>query len=193
MLFLFLLSTNALAEPAAIRAPVGGARLTAEVGGGGSLAAWRADGLGLAADVSSGGAAVGLSVGWRHLHPDGVGLDLFFCGGILVPLVEPGVAISGGASARVGYRRGHFDGGLGLTVPVALGVAGGGSGVAFRVPLLVEPAVGVRLGPVWLGGTGSMGPLWVTGSLPGIEVGGRISLAWEPSKPIERRSSSPEP
>ena len=53
--------------------------------------------------------------------------------------------------------------------------------MALRAPLLVEPAVGVRVGPVWVGLTGSMGPVWVTGSIPGIEVGGRVSLAWAES------------
>jgi hypothetical protein len=51
--------------------------------------------------------------------------------------------------------------------------------LALRVPFNIEPAVGVHLGPLWLALTGIMGPVWVTGSIPGINVGGRVSLGWE--------------
>lgn len=178
MPILLLLSTIAWAEPAAIRAPVGPATLTATLGDGGSLAGWH-NNLGLALDISGAGAAVGTALGWRHLHPNPVGLDLFGHGGLAVPLIEPGLALTLGASARFSYRNQHFDGGIGLAIPAALGLWGGGPGLALRVPISIEPAIGCHAGPLWLALSGSMGPLYVTSSIPGILFGGRISVAWE--------------
>lgn len=177
MPLLFLFFSSAWAEPAAIRAPVGAATLAASWGDGASLVLWHDD-LGLALDAS--GAAVGAALGWRHLHANPVGFDLFGHGGVAVPFIEPGLALTLGASARFGYRNAHFDGGIGLAIPAALGLWGGGSGLALRVPLSVEPAIGVRVGPLWFALSGSMGPLYVTGSIPGIMFGGKFSVGYCP-------------
>lgn len=172
---MLLLAMLAQAEPGALRAPVGDAGLTAEYNGGASLAVWRDDRWGLAVDASRG--AAGASLGWRHLHPDGGGLDFFAHGGLEVPLVEPGIALGLGGAARLSYRRGVFEGGLGVAVPVEVGLVGGGTGPALRLPLLVEPAIGLRLGPVRVGLTGSMGPVWVTDAISSVAIGGRVAVS----------------
>lgn len=173
-----LLVAMAAAEPKAFRAPVGNAAWVAEYGGGASLAGWRADGWGLALEVGPQAGTLGGSLGWRHLHPDGWGLDVTPGVGLVIPLVEPGLGLSLSPAARVGWRRKGFEIGLGLSIPVTVGFFGGGPGLAVRVPLLVEPGVGLGVGSLRLGLTGSMGPVWVTETLPGIAVSGRIAIGW---------------
>jgi hypothetical protein len=174
-----LLPSAAAADPGALRAPVGGAALVGEVGAPTTSAAWWPnEGLGVAVHLRAPGASVGASVGTRALHADGWGVDAFLAGGFTVPLRDPGVAVTVSPAVRAGWRGPKVEGGVGLAVPLAVGLAGGGvDGVGARLPLLLEPAVGFRLGPVRLGATLSAGPVFALGAPIGLETGARLVVA----------------
>ncbi len=176
---LLLVSLSAGADPGALRAPVADAAFVGEIGAPtSSVAAWLGDGFGVAADVRAPGASVGLSVGTRALHADGWGVDTFLAGGLTVPLRDPGVALTLSPAVRLGWRGPRLDTGLGVAVPLAVGLAGGGmDGVGARLPVLLEPAFGTRVGPVRLGGTVSFGPVFVPGAPTGVETGVRLVVA----------------
>jgi hypothetical protein len=169
----------AAADPGALRAAVAGATLVGEVGAPTTSAAWWPnDGLGIAVHVRAPGASVGASVGTRALHADGWGVDAFLAGGLTVPVRDPGVAVTVSPAARAGWRGPKAEAGLGLAVPLAVGLAGGGvDGVGARVPVLLEPAVGFDVGPVRLGATLSAGPVFALGSPIGFETGARLVVA----------------
>jgi hypothetical protein len=58
---------------------------------------------------------------------------------------------------------------LTLAVPLELGLVGR-DGVTARAPILLEPSFSAKVGPIELGVLLGAGPLFVTGSLPGVEL-----------------------
>ncbi len=176
---LALLPGTALADPGALRAPVADSALAGEVGLPTASAAWWPNaGLGLAVHLRAPGASVGASVGTRALHADGWGVDAFLAGGVTVPLRDPGVAVTLSPAARAGWRGPRAEAGLGLAVPLALGLGGGGmEQIGARLPLLLEPALGFDVGPVRVGATLSAGPVFVPGTATGVETGVRLAVA----------------
>lgn len=174
-----LLPGLAHADPGALRAPVADATVTGEVGLPTTSAAWwPRDGLGVAVHLRAPGASLGASIGTRALHTDAWGVDAFLAGGLTVPLRDPGLAVTLSPAIRAGWRGPTAEAGLGLALPLAVGLVGGGiEQVGARVPVLLEPAFGVDVGPVRLGATLSAGPVFVPGAPTGVETGVRLSIA----------------
>ena len=110
----------------------------------------------IAAELATNGASFGASVGHRALLSEhGLRrLQAGVSGGLLVPLVEPGLALTGTAWLHGGWvgERGSFLAGAAL--PLALGSGG------VRLPVLFELQGGVQVGPLSLGARLSAGPVF---------------------------------
>ena len=150
----------AFADPVILRAPVHAAGLTAGLHDVSAGATW-GDVASVAVEASTSGASAGASVGgrWFYGRPGGdARLQGGLSGGLLVPLVEPGVAVSATAWAHGGWigDRGHFV--AGAAAPLAVGTAG------LRLPLLLELQGGLRAGRVLVGARLSAGPVLTPGT-----------------------------
>ena len=149
----------ALADPVAMRAPLDAPGVTLGLHDA-SVGADLGEGLPwVAAELATNGAATGASVGQRWVLGDGVRrFQTGLAGGLLVPLVEPGIALTGTAWLHGGWvgERGSFL--AGAAVPVAVG--SGGS----RMPLLFELLGGVAAGPVEIGARLAAGPVLTPGT-----------------------------
>jgi hypothetical protein len=160
LVLLAALASPAAADPLALRHGVDGRAVVVE-GGYPSISAgyWVGPALGLALDWRLPAAAVSGSIGTRKTVAQGPrhgGVDLFVAGGLLVPLVDPGVAITASPAIQMGRRgpKGHVTFGVAapmeaLLVPRA----------RLRIPVLLELRVGGNLGPLWLGLRGGVGPV----------------------------------
>ncbi len=153
------LLTLAWADPVALRAPHDAAGAT--LGRHDASAGAELGSTWLAAEAATNGASVGASLGQRWVlgRDDRVRRVQAGCsGGLLVPLVEPGIALTGTGWLHAGWvgDRGAFV--AGAAVPVAVGTGGS------RLPLLFELQGGVRAGPVWLGARLAAGPVFTPGT-----------------------------
>ncbi len=150
----------ALADPVAMRAPAAWPGATVGLHDA-SVAVPLGEGrpwvaLGSAANAASMDASVGQRWAGEGVRRVQGGL----AGGVLVPLVEPGFALTGTAWLQAGWvgERASFV--AGAAAPVAVGTGGS------RMPLLFELQGGVRVGPVVLGGRLAAGPV----ATPGTDV-----------------------
>jgi hypothetical protein len=158
-------ATRASADPTSLRHGVEAQTLVVE-GGWPTLSAgyWLGPGFGLAVDWRLPAAAVSGSVGTRktlaHGPKHGV-VDLFFAGGLLVPLVDPGIAVTATPAIQLGKRGPKSRATIGLAAPIEALLS---PRPQLRVPVLLELHLGGNLGPFWLGVRGGVGPIL---SLPG--------------------------
>lgn len=157
------------ADPVALRAPTSG-RFTAVVGTPVVSAAWFLnENVGFALDLRGVGASASASAGLRQRHTTPWGIDAGVAAGVVVPLVDPGFGVSLTPSLGGGWRDARTAGALTLAVPLELGLVGR-DGVTARAPILLEPSFSAKAGPIELGVLLGAGPLFVTGSLPGVEL-----------------------
>ena len=148
-----LLLGTALADPSALRAP-GSTRVAVEIGGPVvSVAGWDRD-RGLGAWVRTDLGSAGLAVGLRHVPEGGVGWIGHASTGLVATLVRPGLGLHAGLAGGVGFTGERAAHRLQVVVPVS--VAQGG----LRIPLLLEGATGIRVGPVRIGGRGALGAIF---------------------------------
>jgi hypothetical protein len=171
----WLLASLAWADPVAMRAPYGTAGATVGLHDA-SAAVPLGDGPWLAAELATNGASAGASAGSRWvLGPEDRvrRLQAGLAGGLLVPLVEPGIALTGTAWLHGGWvgERGAFL--AGAAVPVAVGTGGS------RMPLIFELLGGVGVGPVVIGGRLAAGPV----VSPGVDT----MVYLEPSLGVQLR------
>jgi hypothetical protein len=124
------------------------------VSGGVGETRWLAAELGT--DLSSLGASAGTRWAWGPDDRPRV-LQAGIAAGLLLPTIAPGIALTGTPWIHGGWvgRSGTFVAGAAL--PLAVGTGG------LRVPLLLELQGGVHLGPVWVGGRLSAGPVYTAG------------------------------
>jgi len=135
-----------------------------------SAAWWMGPQLGLAVEWKLPASAVAASVGTRRRLPLGSGpwaLDAFLAGGLLVPTVNPGLAISATPAVQLGRRGERFELDLGLAMPMELQLL---TERRLRAPLLLEAGVGGDLGPVALGLRGGFGAVLTTPGTLGFLV-----------------------
>ncbi len=128
-----------------------------------SAGVWLKPRLGLALDWRLPAAAAGLSIGTRRTLADGPrhgGVDLFVAGGVLVPFIEPGVALTATPAIQAGHRGGIAHVTIGLAAPIEARLA---PEPQLRLPLLLELRLGFNLGPLWLGLRGGLGAALNTG------------------------------
>ncbi len=176
-LLLALIAGTASADPLALRH--GGPAPAVVVDAGwptASVGAWLGPRTGFAVDLRLPASAVGVAMGTRHTRSDGPkhgGVDVFVAGGVLVPTLEPGVALTATPAIQAGHRgeRAHVT--VGLAAPIeALLVPR----AAIRAPALLELRLGGNLGPLWLGVRGALGAVFASGSPPGFTVGWSLWL-----------------
>ncbi len=188
-------SAVASADPGALRAPTAAGAYVAEWGAPSmSAGVWYTDRLGFGVDVRQPGASFGISAGTRTLHKQRVGLDGYLSGGLVFPLRDAGLGLTLTPAIRAGARGKHGEAGIGVAVPLALGLAGGGEGVRVRAPILLEPSFGMGFGGFRLGVTLSGGPVLLAGAPPGVELGARVALGvGKPPVVVERDEPGVKP
>lgn len=155
-------SSAAWADPMALRAPAGSVVVVVGLPES-SVAAALTPHLGVAVEVhpfSAVGAAVGLR-GDLFRGERAFGLELSAAGGLDLPLVDPGLAVSLTPAAELGWAGGSVDATLGLVVPAVVRVA---PGADLRLPVLGELWLGGKVGALRLGGTFAAGQLWMAGA-----------------------------
>jgi hypothetical protein len=135
-----------------------------------SAAWWLQPELGVALAWRLPAAAVSASVGTRRRLPLGSGawsLDGYLAGGLLVPTVDPGLALTATPALQIARRgaRGELD--LGVAVPLELQVL---SERRLRAPVLLELGGGVVLGPAELGLRGGFGPVFTAPGAMGFAL-----------------------
>lgn len=158
-----LLTTCALpaaAEPLALRH--GGEDRALIVEGGWpnlSVGYWLGPKLGLAVDWRLPAAAISVSVGTREtlVHgPRHGGVDVFVSGGMLVPLIDPGLAVTATPAVQFGKRGPTTHVTLGFAAPLEFLMT---PRTQLRAPVLLELRAGGNLGPFWIGLRGGVGPI----------------------------------
>lgn len=148
-----------------VAAWLGDTGVAASVRAGDGLPAWRPVSLG----VEAGRHRVLASRGVHRLHGTAAA-------GLVVPLVTPGLGLSVTPALRYEARGAWLSAGVGLAVPTELGFAGG---FTARVPVLVEPALGLHPpGDVWACVVGSAGPVLSPGGATGVALGARAVVGW---------------
>jgi len=81
-------------------------------------------------------------------------VDLFVAGGVLVPTIDPGLALTATPAIQLGKRSevGHATFGLAAPIEALLAPT-----LRLRLPVLLELRFGGNLGPFWLGVRGGAG------------------------------------
>ena len=131
---------------------------------------WVGPGLGLAVDWRLPAGAIGASLGTRTTVSNGPrhgGVDLFGAGGALVPLVDPGLALTATPAVQAGKRGPTTHVTIGLAAPVELLLV---PRAQLRLPVLLELRFGGKLGPLWLGLRGGIGPVLTAPGDPGFAL-----------------------
>ncbi len=98
-------------------------------------------------------------MGTRKAVADGPkhgGVDLFVAGGVLMPLIDPGVALTATPAIQLGKRGPTTHLTIGLAAPLEVLLA---PSLQLRAPVLLELRLGGNLGPLWLGLRGGAGPV----------------------------------
>ena len=169
-------SGDALADPVALRhaGPAGG--LVVDAGWPDVSAAWwLSDRLGVGVAWRLPASAVSGAVGLRRRKALGGSqwaVDLYGAAGVLVPTVDPGLALTATPAVRLG-RDARLDFGLGLAVPVELPFLGERR---LRAPVLAEATVGYDFGPVEAGVRVGAGPVINLPGPPSVAVRSHLWL-----------------
>lgn len=163
----------ALAEPAVLRDAAEGPRWAAAVGTDGvGVGAWLPSGLGLAADVPWSGATVGVSAGGAWGRTRGRGrLEAGVAGGPLGLLVDPGIGLAASAWAGGGLDAERVDLRARVVVPAAVRL---GPDPAWRLPVQLEPHLGVTVGAVEVGVAAALGATFAAVQAPALVADARL-------------------
>jgi hypothetical protein len=151
----------ALADPIALRAPSGAVAVVLGVPDS-SVAVSVAPHVGVSIDARALD-AVGASVGYRSdlfRRDTGFGLEVSIAGGPMVPLLDPGLALSATPALALGWAHHSLDATIGVAIPAVARF----TGFDLRIPVLGELWLGGRIGPVRVGGTFAAGQMWITGA-----------------------------
>lgn len=120
---------------------------------------WLDPKLGVAVSWRLPAAAIEAGAGTRRQFALGEGpwnLDVYAAGGVLVPTVDPGVALSATPAAQLGRRGSGIVLDVGLALPLELALL---PTRQLRVPVLLEAGTGGDLGPLEIGLRGRFGPV----------------------------------
>lgn len=141
-MILLLAVASAWADPVALRAVAPEESVVVAAGlPESSVGLWRGR-WGVSADVRWQGSAVGVSAGWRDRfagNERGWRVDAFAAGSVVVPTIDPGVALGVTPALQGGWRGDRFSIALGAASPAVFRLA---PGPAARVPLHLELRVG---------------------------------------------------
>ncbi len=170
-LLLTTCAVQAAAEPLALRH--GGEDRALIVDGGWpnlSVGYWIGPKLGLAVGWRLPAAAVSVSLGTRKtlVHgPRHGGGDVFVSGGMLVPLTDPGVAVTATPAIQFGKRGPTTHVTLGFAAPIEFLMT---PRAQLRAPVLLELRAGGNLGPFWIGLRGGVGPVLTCPGATGFAI-----------------------
>jgi hypothetical protein len=134
---------------------------------------WRPD-RGVALSWRLPAASVEASYGTRWRAELGTGpwcAEAFLAGGLLVPTVEPGLALSATPAAQLARRGDRIDLELGLAAPTELQLL---EERRLRAPLLAEAGLGVDLGGLELGLRGGFGAVFSAPGATGFALQGSV-------------------
>lgn len=173
MLARLLVASAGASDPAALRQLHQDAPWAVDLG---------TDGLSVAADLSGPlvgltwrpGAWVGASVGTARVlwgEERRWGVDATAAAGLAALLATPGVALTGTAAVRYGYRGDRLAVTGGLVLPAAVRLDWPPEAV---LPTDLELTAGVRLGGLWIGGRSSVGGAFVPGDPPSLRAGAAL-------------------
>jgi hypothetical protein len=158
------LPSLAVADPVALRVPVERRAAVIAVGAPDLSAAWwLSSRFGLAVEWRLPASAVGASIGARWVllgEPAGWGVDAIVAVGAVVPLLDPGVALSVTPSVVGRWRGEHVAVAASVVAPA---VARFVPAPDLRLPILFELWFGGRLGRWMAGLHGGVGSTWVPG------------------------------
>lgn len=161
----------AAADPLALRHGIEGKALVIDGGWPNlSVGYWVGPRLGLAVEWRLPAAAISGSVGTRKTVSHGPkhnGVDLFIAGGLLVPTILPGIAVTATPAIQLGKRgpKSHFT--FGIAAPLEALLA---PRAQLRVPVLLELRLGGKLGPLCVGLRGGAGPVFTAPGTTGFTL-----------------------
>lgn len=143
--------TAAWAEPIVLRVPLseGFRGPVVAIGEPSAAFGWRTETWGVCLDAAPSGAFAGLSAGVHRVivrNPRHVGVDVEFSGGVIAPLLDPGVGVDVTTAVQVGWFADRATFAFGVAAPIAVRLAPGGG---VRVPVLAEALFGARAGDRW--------------------------------------------
>lgn len=181
LLLLCALTSPVRADPLALRAPFPTSReargVVAVVGWPDASLAWMPrPGLGVALEYRLPSDAAGVAVAWRRVLAEGGRLSLAVVagGGVKLPLIRAGLALTGQLALVGALRAGRFTGALSLASPCALRVV---PDVETRLPLLLELWLTVRAGPLSIGLQGGAGATFSVGNAAQLALQGSLVVA----------------
>jgi len=134
--------------------------------------------LGIAVELRLPADTVGASVGGRWTLVEGKrgwGLDAFAAGGLDIPTLRPGLALTTTLALFGRVRRNRYQVALGAVSPSAVRLTGIPEA---RFPLLLEFWLGIRAGPVWLALQANAGAVLAPSYTPSLwtEVNGVVAV-----------------
>lgn len=180
MMLLFPLISAAMAEVPALR----GQGWTLDVGQDAlSFAAPLPRGPRLGLALHPAGWSPELQAGWTRAlgQPRGAWRgEWLFAAGALVPWQDPALTLSGTAGVRAIWEGARLGWEGRALAPLAVEVV---PDPVLRAPLHLETALGVRLGPVRIGGRASLGLSWVSGSDRTVDAALGLALDWRAGQP----------
>ncbi len=169
MIVAWSLLSAAWADPAALRAP-GRPTSAIEVGTPSvSVAGWSGN-RGIGGWVRTDLGSAGLAVGLRHVANARVGFIGHASTGILATLTRPGLGLYASVAGGLGFSGDRAAHRLQVVVPAS--AAHG----RVRLPLLLEGASSVSVGPVRIGGRGALGAVF-TDRRPALAIQGGLVLS----------------
>ncbi len=192
-----LVGAPASADPLILRAPLPPTASVGLAAGAPSLAAggWFSQQLGAAVELVDGGAAVGVSAGSRTNllgSDDRWGLDAYLAGGVAIPLIDPGLALTVTPALQGGWRGDRVRATLAIASPTQLRL----TGFQAKLPVVAEPWLLFRAGSVWFGAQGGFGIAPVPGYSMSYVLQGSAVIAGAFNGPREagqRRTPEPDP
>lgn len=171
---------SAHADPIALRGPAWG-RVLAVMPGLPELSAawWVRPAVGFALEWRFPASAAGASVGtrWTVIGDTlGWGVEVHIAGGVMVPLLDPGVGLSVTPAVHGRWRDEHLHVGASVAVPAVLRVA---PGADLRVPPVIELWFALHFGRLSFGLHGNVGSVYVPGLDWSTTYQGSLYLAWD--------------
>lgn len=145
-----------------------------------SIGAWIAPHLGVSFEWRP-PVALGASLATRFTligRPRGVGLDAFGAAGLMLLRYDPGAAVTATLALQLRYRSESFWLALGVASPMAFQFVDTADA---RFPLMLELAMQVHAGRVWIGAQGGAGLVFVPGLSPSLALQAALlaTIPWD--------------
>lgn len=180
------------AEPLALRAPVDGAVVVAGMPQEGA-AVWLRPQLGVGAGYDVRGRTVDVAAAGRWdltRAASGFGVQVGVAAGVPLTLAALRPAVEVAPWIGVGWERPRWHAVLDVAAPMAAAV---GPTPNLRVPVVLEPWVGVTAGRFTVSAGAGMGQAWSPGQLPAMVLRYQLALAWQWERPVDGGGGAADP